>query len=336
MNPRVSLVRLLSVFAFTVSFVATGAAQDEVRPNAQGGFVMQHDVNLVLVDAAVRDGKGRVIGKLKTEDFVLQEDGDVRPVRYLSQAELPIALALVLDRSNSMAQKLGDLRETAAHILGQLKRDDQVAVFAFAQHTEQLVDLTPDREQVAAAIDEVRRPRGGTDITDALYEAITYLKRAAPDKRRVVILISDNEATTRGEHEQDEVIDTAFEFETSIYSLHVDTHDFTDRYMRRGYYRGRSMRQMWAPVHVDHIVEETGGELMESSRFGSLSSGLEELVASLRTRYTLGYKPVGEPDGQTHRILLSLTAKFGERGADYTIAYRRGYRRALVQARSAE
>jgi VWFA-related protein len=235
-----------------------------------------------------------------------------------------------------MAQKLGELRDTAAHILDQLKRDDEVAVFAFAQRTERLVDLTPDREEVAAAIDEVRRPRGGTDITDALYEAITYLKRAAPDKRRVIILVSDNEATTRGEHEQDEVIDTAFEFETSIYGLHVDTHDWSDRFSRRGYYRGRAMRRMWAPVSVETIVEETGGEMMESARFGSLSSSLAELVSSLRTRYTLGYKPAGEQDGQTHRIFLSLTNRFGERGADYTIAYRRGYRRALVEVRAKE
>ena len=65
-------------------------------------FKLTVDVQLVMVDAVVRDRTGRPMDDLRREDFRVFEDGTERPITSFSQDKLPLAVALVLDRSGSV------------------------------------------------------------------------------------------------------------------------------------------------------------------------------------------------------------------------------------------
>ncbi len=128
---------------------------------------------MVMVDAVVRDRNGRPIDNLQREDFRVFEDGTEQPITSFSQDKLPLAVALVVDRSGSIGFVMRQLRRAAYQTLSQLKPDDQVALFAFADQALRLEDLTTDRQRIASRISTIEA-RGGTNINDALYDAIHY------------------------------------------------------------------------------------------------------------------------------------------------------------------
>ena len=64
-------------------------------------------------------------------------------------------------------------------------------------------------------------PYGGTDVDGALFEAATYLGRMAPESRRAVILVSDNEPSEEQTSDVPQVVRAAQQSGTPIYSIKV-------------------------------------------------------------------------------------------------------------------
>jgi Ca-activated chloride channel homolog len=281
------------------------------------GYVLKMDVNLVLVEATVRDSHGGIADGLTRDDFRILEDGVEQPVQYFSRDELPLAVALVIDRSGSIAPHLGELRRAALETLAQLKPEDQVALLAFAASPERLEYLTSDRPRIADAIATIR-PGGGTNITDALYTAALYLGRAANHRRHAVILVSDNQETVRGFKRDKDVIRMALETETVIYSIQIGGTHSPRGLSQPAWVSGTSI--------VDKMTRETGGEIIDAGPDRSLSSAMALVISRLKKRYTLGYLgPNKKRDGAFHTIDVQLAGPYALQANQYTVYARRGY-----------
>jgi hypothetical protein len=109
-------------------------------------FKLTVNVNLAQVDALVRDRSGRPINNLTAADFRVFEDGVERPIQTFSRDEFPLAVALVIDRSGSVAPFMSRIQTAAYSALQQLKAGDSVALFAFAGDVQMLEPLTTDRQ----------------------------------------------------------------------------------------------------------------------------------------------------------------------------------------------
>ena len=72
---------------------------------------------MVLVEATVRDDKGRIADDLKREDFRVFEDGVEQKIIYFSRDELPLAVALVVDGSGSISPMRSELHDAANNTL---------------------------------------------------------------------------------------------------------------------------------------------------------------------------------------------------------------------------
>jgi len=282
-----------------------------------GGFTLSVKVRMVQVDAVVRDRKGRMIGDLTKEDFAVFEDGVPQEIRSFSQDELPLAVALIIDRSGSISPYISELRRIATHALDQLKPEDEVALFSFADSVQRVEDLTTDRGRIAAGIARIRTG-GGTNIIDAVYESVTYLERTAPERRHAVILLSDNQETVEPQASASGIIRKAMESETVIYSIKT---------------AGRAS-PLAVPVpsvltgegSVGKITKETGGEIIDAKEVNALDTALASVIARLRMRYSMGYQPPETSQmGAYHSIEVRLTEKHGEPGKDYRVHARRGY-----------
>jgi Ca-activated chloride channel family protein len=286
-------------------------------PGEVGGFTLKVDVNLVLVEATVRDEAGRLINTLKQEDFRLFEDGTEQEIRHFSRDELPLAVALVVDRSGSIAPVLRELHQAAYDTLSQLKSEDKVALFAFDAHPERLELLTTDRERIAERITSIGAG-GGTNLTDALYEAARYLGQAAHGRRHAIILVSDNQPTVRGYAGGGEVIRLALETETIIYSVRIGVERL----------RGILGAPVWIPGagSVNKIMGETGGEIIDAAAVGSLRGAMAAVIARLKQRYTLGYQSTNtRRDGAFRKIEVRLADQLQNAGQKYRVYARRGY-----------
>jgi Ca-activated chloride channel homolog len=286
------------------------------EPVPAAGLKLSVSVRMVLVDTVVRDRAGRMIENLSRGDFHVYEDGVEQDINSFSRDELSLAVALVIDRSGSVAPFIAELRRIALRALQQLKPDDEVALFSFAGSVERMEGLTRDRQRIADAIDRVFAG-GGTDIIDALYDATTYLAKAAPERRHAIILISDNQATVRPQVNEGEAIRTAMETETVVYSIKT-----AGERIPLGM---RIPNLMIGAGSVSKVTEETGGEIIDARNVASLDSALGAVISRLRMRYAIGYYPSNPELGAFHAIQVKLEERLGKPGSDYFIHSRRGY-----------
>jgi VWFA-related protein len=279
-------------------------------------FKLTVDVQLVMVDAVVRDRTGRPMDNLRQEDFRIFEDGTEQPITSFSRDKSPLAVALVLDQSGSVSFVIRQLQRAAYQTLSQLKPGDQVALFAFADRAQRLEDLTTDRQRIANRIATIEA-RGGTNINDALYDAIHYLSSVARDRRKAVILISDNEATTKPRSSERKLIRLATQSETVVYSIKIASEfDLSAAGVSSWLDSTRS---------VAKITLETGGEIIDVPDRGLLGAALAVVVSRLKLRYALGYQPAPAINNAFRKINVRLADRFGQVESDYCVHARGGY-----------
>ncbi|PYV15254.1 MAG: hypothetical protein DMG07_10255 [Acidobacteria bacterium] len=308
-----------------VASAAPPAAPESAAPSGEGAFTVKVDVDLVTVEGVARAASGRILDGLDARDFRVFEDGVERRITHFSRDLLPLAVALVVDRSGSVRRYLPELRQAALEALGELKPEDQVALFVFSDQVERPVDLTADRDEVARRIGEIE-PSGGTNIYDALFDAAEYLKAASPERRRAIILVSDNAATLLGRASESGAVRMALEAEAVVYSVRTPGAPPAGGAARKKTPGAPSTVWLGDSEAVQRIARETGGEVLDVAEQGSLAAALASAISRLKLRYTLGYKPPWKArDGRFHRVELRLSEEFGCPGESYTIAARRGY-----------
>ncbi len=274
------------------------------------------DVNLVLVEATVKDKAGHIMDGLKQEDFVLTDSGAPQQIAHFSRDQLPLAVALVVDLSESIRPFLRPLRYATQTALKALKPEDEVALFTFSSSVERLVSLTKDKTEVAGQIQDFS-VGGATNINQAVFDAADYLRNAAPAARRVIVLVSDNVPTTRSGEGAKDVTDAALEADAAVYSLKVPGSNPL---------AARLAAHAAGMVNVGKLVADTGGEIFDVEKEGSLFLAFQALIERLKTRYTLGFYPAQKSeDGRFHKLELVLQPSFGKKGREYQVVAKKGY-----------
>jgi len=307
---------LAAVLTAALMWMPLGAAPQEPPPDARTLPQIRVDVSLVLVEATVKDRAGRIVGDLQKEDFRLFEDGAEQAIEHFSRDQLPLAVALVVDLSGSIEPFLRPLRYATLTALRTLKDEDEVALFTFSSDVEKRVELTRDKRAVADEI-EFFSAAGATNINDAVYEAARYLGRAAPAARRVIVLVSDNVPTAGGVRAR-EVAEAALEADAAVYGIKVPG---------RNPPMARAAARIARPgmVNVSKLAEETGGEVFDIEKEGSLFLAFQTLIERLKTRYTLGFYPAKQARSGFRALEVRLASARGSRGKDYTVLAKRGY-----------
>jgi VWFA-related protein len=304
------------ILALFLALAAGGGAQSSQQTQDQQIPTIKKEVRLVLVEATVKDKGGKAMKVLKQDDFLLYEDGQQQEIAHFSQDQLPLAVALVVDLSGSIKPFLRPLRYASMSALKALKKEDEVALFTFTNNADKRVDLTHDKLEVSDQI-EFFEAGGGTNINDALYDAARYLREKAPAARRVVVLVSDNVPTVGGQSPED-VLNETLEADAAIYSLKIPGENPGATKLARV---GRGF------VNVKKMTEETGGEIFDVEKEGSLYLAFAALIERLKTRYTLGFYPGGAAASsrQLKKLEVKLQPSFGAKGKDYTVLAKRGY-----------
>jgi VWFA-related protein len=208
------------------------------------------------------------------------------------------------------------LRRGSLDTLALLKPDDRMAIFSFGERPEIVEGLTNNHEALSVDLWALS-PYGGTALTDALYDASLYLGREAPERRRAVILVSDNEASDEETRDVPQVVRAAQESGTPVYSVKVG-------YLEHS--RGFFMTHPEIRLHdVEKICRQTGGELIDT-RTMTVRSAMETILRWLKQGYTLGYYPTNAAQDGTYR---SITVRLDEhallRTRKATIYARPGY-----------
>ncbi len=306
--PNFSLANLsvLAMPAFlALNFLFPAQAQEQPQT------AIRVNVNLVLLDATVKNKSSQIMGDLKKEDFDLFEDGVSKKIDIFSRDELPLNVALVLDLSDSIGPFLIPLRQAATTALAALKPEDEVALFTFSTDAQIRVPFTKDKAKLAEQISAFR-VGGATNINDGIFLPAQYLLTAPQKDRRVIILISDDVATAQGGQGTNDIITELIASDAVLYNLKIPGDNPS----------GVRFAASMTPglVNIRKVVDQTGGEIFDVPDLAHLDTVFRALIDRIKTRYTLGYYTSATAAlGKPHRLDLRLSPSFGKKGRDYTV-----------------
>lgn len=126
------------------------------------------DVKVVNVLATVRDKHGAIVNTLGKDDFSIEEDGRPQTVKYFArESDLPLTLGLLVDTSMSQRRSIDQERTTSAAFLDQMLRDkDKAFLIHFDREVELLQDLTPSKQKLRSALDQLQAASYSTQVRD--------------------------------------------------------------------------------------------------------------------------------------------------------------------------
>jgi Ca-activated chloride channel family protein len=287
------------------------------RAQEPGQGVIRVGVNLVLLDATVKNKSGQIMAELKKEDFEVREDGAVQKLDVFSRDELPINVALVLDLSDSIGPFLEPLRDAANTALAALKPDDEAALFTFSTEAQLRVPFTKDKQEIAKQINSFQAG-GATNINDGIFLASQYLLKLPPKGRRVIILISDDVGTDAGGQGTRDIVTEAIAADAVLYNLKIPGYNPPQTMLYASMVPGL--------VNIRKVMDATGGELFDVKDVAHLDAEFRALIQRIKTRYTLGYYTNASAAlGKPHKLDVRLVSSFGKKGKDYVMLSKNGF-----------
>lgn len=279
-------------------------------------------VTRVPLLVSVTDNKGKLITNLKKEDFRIYEDNKLQTITdFSSLTDLPLSIALLVDSSGSVIDKLKFEKEAASEFFfNTIKRKkDRAMVVTFESEVRILQDFTDEPETLSQAVNKIRAA-GGTAFYDAVYLAVREkLSKEEGERRRLIIAITDGD-DTQSKLSKTEALELAQRNDVTIFS--VSTNKTSDTKTRDKQDGDKVLTEM---------AEETGGKVYFPLKLVDLAEQFERIGEELRSQYNILYEPTNKNlDGSLRKIRVEMVDKkykattrnsyYAERGAAATVA----------------
>lgn len=148
---------------------------------------------MVLIPTLVKDRQGGLVYGLQVKDFIVEDDGVEQSARLDEAPEgQPISLVIAIQtgrRANYEFPRIARLNSMIEPIVD--GGYAEVAVVEFDSQVHTVHDFTADGQRVARDLQGLRPGDGGAAILDAVDASIKLLEKAAPDRQRVLLLVSE-------------------------------------------------------------------------------------------------------------------------------------------------
>ena len=256
------------------------------------------DVNLVNIAVSVADKNGRYVSSLMKNNFKVFEDDKPQTItNFSSEIDLPLAIALLVDTSGSIRERLQFEQEAATEFFNStlLKGKDRALIVSFDSSVSLLQDFTDDLDRLNKTLRTIRAG-GGTALYDAVDQTIER-KLRGQNGRRVVILISDGKENS-SQTSQADILELAQKNDVTIYTISTTPANFGSPDQERG---EKILRK---------LSEETGGKSFFPLKIDDITNSFEAIREELRSQYQIGYRPTNnKADGTFRKVRVDLTDK---------------------------
>jgi Ca-activated chloride channel family protein len=241
-------------------------------------FTQIERVNRVILWVTATDEDGNLVTDLSRDDFKIFENNVEQKVIDFHVEERPIKMAILIDTSGSMVDKIKEVHEAAGAFVKNLREIDEALVIDFDENVFLIQDLTADVGALQEAI-ESTEPLGGTALYDAIHAA--YRKIGTFKGRKVIVVLSDGEDTL-SQFGFERVLREARTNSTMIYSIGL------------GIEGGAPRRDV-----LKDFSGSTGGEFYYIKKKGTLGAAYERIAEELGKQYYLTYSTTNsEWDGR--------------------------------------
>jgi Ca-activated chloride channel family protein len=295
-SPMATLVAIAVVCALVLgAFTAFAPAQ---QGQGEGQYTIGVDVDLVVFNLTVTDGKGRHVTGLKADDFHLYEDNRLQDVKTFIAEDVPASVGLIIDNSGSMRAKQEEVVKAALAFADASNSEDEMFVVNFNENVylglPPPIGFTNDAGQIRSALLGMF-PAGRTALYDALAAGLEHLKTGTRDRKALVVLSDggDNASHRR----LDDVLQIAQQSSATIYTI--------------GIYDNRDLDRN--PRVLRKIAEASGGRAYFPDSLQDLDQVWRDIAGGIRGQYTIGYHSSNSNrDGAFRKVRITAGRKGGQ------------------------
>lgn len=281
-------------------FVLSGLAVAQVAPPPSNGrdqedFRISVDVDLVVLQATVRDRAGHTVMELQRDDFTVFEDGKAQSIRLFRHEDTPVTVGLVVDHSSSMREKLADVTAAAEAFVQSSNSADRMFVVNFNETVSLGLPIgmpfSDSAEQLGKAI-RGEPAAGMTALYDAIIVALNHLQESSHDKKVLVVISDGGDNTSKASLNR--VLKLTEQSNAMIYTIGIFEPDDPDK----------------NPGVLRRLAKESGGEAFFPTQLRETVEICQRIARDIRDQYTIGYSSTnGKRDGVYHKVRIAAREK---------------------------
>lgn len=272
----------------------TRSIADTVRPPGVNspGSAFRIKVDLVLVPVSVNDSLQQPVLTLKKNDFALFDEHEQQEIRYFSHEDAPVSVAILLDVSKSMADKIDTERAAVMEFFKYANPQDEYLGIVFSNRPRILADAAESIDEIEEQLTTVQ-PGGATALLDAVYLAMAEL-RTARYQRKAIVIISDG-GDNASRYTLRQIKKVVEESDVQIYAVGLfETFFFNTLEERLG---GKWLREM---------TDATGGRTVTIEDHEQIPAATAEISKLIRSQYILGYRAPTAPKSRWRKIRVKI------------------------------
>lgn len=283
-------------------------------------------VSLVVVPVTVKGRSGALVTDLQENDFRIFEDGVEQSIELFSAEAFPLSAAVLID--DDLKRGTADrVQKTLQTLAGGFSPSDEVSLWRFDEVPEPVADdFIADTDALLTQLKRIdlsssfpgvgsapmtsgpvvnTQPLPGPmqvpsmaaghpnnkHINDAIYAAAEQLRDRAPERRKIIFLISDGQNAKNNTHSYNETLKLLLSEDISVYVVGVGEANFN-----RGItFLGNNILGKYAHA--------TGGDIF----YGTSREDLEGLYARVaeqaRNQYTIAYSGANADRSQPYHAI---------------------------------
>ena len=261
------------------------AAEEVQQPQA----TIRAEVFLVNVLFTAVDRNNRLVSGLKAGDFVLFEDNQPQKIEYFSDlskgSNVPLTIALLVDTSGSVKNKLAFEKKTAAEFFSSiLKRNRDLAlIIQFDSEVNLVQDFTDDANRLIDALNSIEAGNS-TSLYDAIYLAVNE-KLTGETGRKIIVVITDGDDTS-SKLRKEAAIESAQKNDVLIFGIGV---------------RGEFGSNFGV---LKKFAEETGGSFFSPhAELAEIQAAFRAISEELQGQYSLAYSSTNKKKDGSYRSI---------------------------------
>ncbi len=278
----------------------------------------------IFLNVTVANKRGNYIKGLRQTNFALVDEKVEQEITAFSNADQPVSVGILLDRSASMEPpgvKRPFMKEALAHFLDQSNNANEYFLIGFNRQPQLLLDWTRDTKALLEKLDTLPRAVSQTALFDACYLALEKVTRGS-HRKHALIVISDG---------QDNVSHFSFielkrslqESDALVYAISPPPP--TDFASIPG---GTSVLRQEGAGILAELTTISGGMAYVPPDIKQVTGVLERIATELRNQYTIGFKPEISANKENYRrlkVMLKSGEKLPPEYKNLTIRSRQGY-----------
>ena len=269
----------------------------DVNAGKQGSTI-KIDVGLVVLHTSVIDDRGKFADGLKPENFRVFEDKIEQKLSTFKREDVPVSMGLVIDNSGSMRDKRPRVNEAALTLVESSNPQDEAFVVNFNDdfYLDLDKDFTSSIPELKEALERIDS-RGSTALFDAVIGSLDHLKKAARDKR-VLLVVTDGEDNS-SHNSLEKTLREIQKTDTVIYTIGL----LGDEKRKDKNHAMKALKQ---------IAEASGGLAFFPESVDDVHTICEQVAHDIRNQYTLAYYPSNtRKDGSFRAVSVTVIPPHG-------------------------